>query len=43
MPAKRQSMKVVRPVIASNGGPFLPNEIGRIAQRVWKKGGRKGG
>ena len=32
-------MKAVRPIITSNGGPFSPNEVGRIAQhfRVGKK------
>ena len=36
-------MKVVRPVMASNGGHFPSNEFARITQQVRNKGGRKGG
>ena len=28
-------MKAVRPVIDSNGGPFPPNEVSRIAREGW--------
>ena len=36
-------MMALKPVIASNGGPFPQNEIGRIAQHVKKGEGRTEG
>ena len=35
-------MKVMRPDIASNGGPMLPNKVGKIAGHEGKKEGKDG-